>query len=184
MEEINLGLKIKQFRTEKKLKIKELSEMIGSTSALLGQIEKGVTNPSINTIKNIAAALEIPLYKFFLGDEKKKSVVVRAGERKIIKTPKEIGISYELLSPEPQENIEFMLLSLEENSKSSNKEIGHEGEEVAFILEGEVELNIEGDTITLFKGDSVKIDSLTKHSWQNMKPEIAKVIFAVTSPKF
>ncbi|MEG0069158.1 MAG: helix-turn-helix domain-containing protein [Cetobacterium sp.] len=184
MEEINLGLKIKKFRIEKNLNLKELSEMIGSTSALLGQIEKGITNPSINTLKNIALALEIPLYKFFLGEDSKKSSIVRANERKIIKTPKEIGISYELLSPEPQTNIEFMLLTLEQNSKSSDKEIGHEGEEVAFILEGEVNLNLEGEIVTLYKGDSIKIDRLTKHSWENIQSEVAKVIFAITPPKF
>ena len=65
MNEINLGLKIKKFRTDQKLSLKELAEMINSTSALLSQIEKGVTNPSINTLKGLSKALNIPLYKFF-----------------------------------------------------------------------------------------------------------------------
>ncbi|MGL5593145.1 MAG: helix-turn-helix domain-containing protein [Cetobacterium sp.] len=180
MNEINLGLKIKKFRTDQKLSLKELAEMINSTSALLSQIEKGVTNPSINTLKSLSKALNIPLYKFFLEETLKKVHIVRAQDRKVIKPSKSEGVSYEILSPEPQTQVEFMILNLEPYSSSKEKEIGHEGQEVAFVLEGEVKLNLDNESYVLFQGDSIKIEKFVKHSWENFTSKNTKVIFAVT----
>ncbi|MDX8335128.1 MULTISPECIES: helix-turn-helix domain-containing protein [Cetobacterium] len=180
MDEINLGLKIKKFRTDKNLSLKELAQKINSTSALLSQIEKGVTNPSINTLNSLSKALDIPLYRFFLKESLQKVHIVRAKDRKIIKPNKEEGISYEVLSPEPQTHMEFMILNLEAHSTSKENEIGHDGQEVAFILEGEVQLNTEEKSFTLFEGDSIKIEKFVKHNWSNITSKNAKVIFAVT----
>ncbi|MCQ8213134.1 helix-turn-helix domain-containing protein [Cetobacterium somerae] len=180
MNDINLGLKIKKFRTDQNLSLKELAEKIKSTSALLSQIEKGTTNPSINTLKNLSIALDIPLYKFFIEETLKKVHIVRAQDRKIITPSKGEGVSYEILSPEPQTDVEFMILNLDPYSSSKEKEIGHEGQEVAFILEGEVKLNLENESYVLFQGDSIKIEKFVKHSWENFTSTISKIIFAVT----
>ena len=180
MNDINLGLKIKKFRTDQNLSLKELAEKIKSTSALLSQIEKGTTNPSINTLKNLSIALDIPLYKFFIEETLKKVHIVRAQDRKIITPSKGEGVSYEILSPEPQTDVEFMILNLDPYSSSKEKEIGHEGQEVAFILEGEVKLNLENESYVLFQGDSIKIEKFVKHSWENFTSNISKIIFAVT----
>lgn len=180
MNNINLGLKIKKFRTDQNLSLKELAEKIKSTSALLSQIEKGTTNPSINTLKNLSIALDIPLYKFFIEETLKKVHIVRAQDRKIITPSKGEGISYEILSPEPQTDVEFMILNLSPYSSSKEKEIGHEGQEVAFILEGEVKLNLENESYVLFQGDSIKIEKFVKHSWENFTSNSSKIIFAVT----
>ncbi|MGL4977306.1 MAG: cupin domain-containing protein [Cetobacterium sp.] len=180
MNDINLGLKIKKFRTDQKLSLKELAEKIDSTSALLSQIEKGITNPSINTLKNLSIALNIPLYKFFLEESFKKVHIVKKNERKIIKPSKDSGVSYEVLSPEPQTHMEFMILNLEPNSSSKEIEIGHTGQEVAFILKGEVILNIDGESFSLSEGDSIKIEKFVKHNWENKSSEESKLIFAVT----
>lgn len=180
MNNINLGLKIKKFRTDQNLSLKELAEKIKSTSALLSQIEKGTTNPSINTLKNLSIALDIPLYKFFIEETLKKVHIVRAQDRKIITPSKGEGVSYEILSPEPQTDVEFMILNLSPYSSSKEKEIGHEGQEVAFILEGEVKLNLENESYVLFQGDSIKIEKFVKHSWENFTSNSSKIIFAVT----
>ncbi|MGL4999120.1 MAG: cupin domain-containing protein [Fusobacteriaceae bacterium] len=180
MTDINLGLKIKKFRTDQKLSLKDLALKINSTSALLSQVEKGVTNPSINTLKSLSKALSIPLYKFFLEDSFKKVHIVKSNKRKIIKPSKNSKISYEILSPEPQSDMEFMILNLEPNSSSKEKEIGHDGQEVAFILEGEVVLKIDDESFTLSTGDSVKIEKFVKHNWENISDKNSKIIFAVT----
>lgn len=179
MNDINLGLKIKKFRTDRNMSLKELAEKIKSTSALLSQIEKGITNPSINTLNNLSLALDIPLYKFFIKETLKKVHIIRAANRKIVTPSKSKGVSYEILSPEPQTNMEFMILTLDPYSASKENEIGHEGQEVAFILEGEVKLNLENESYVLFQGDSIKIEKFVKHNWENFTSNITKIIFTV-----
>nr|WP_307776228.1 helix-turn-helix domain-containing protein [uncultured Cetobacterium sp.] len=185
MEDIQLGIKIKKFRKEKNLTLKELASMVGTTSALLSQIEKGITNPSINTLKNISLSLEVPLYEFFLEDNNSISnCIVRKNERQTITSLTELGISYEILTPIKDSSMEFMILTLEKEATSGKKSLSHIREEVAYVLEGEVELTINENTVTLYQGDSVKINALTKHFWKNSKDKIAKIIFAIAPLSF
>ena len=65
-KEINVGAIIKRIRIEKGLLLKDVAEKCEISSSMLSQIEKGNANPSLNTIKSIAQALEIPLFKFFI----------------------------------------------------------------------------------------------------------------------
>jgi transcriptional regulator with XRE-family HTH domain len=49
---------------------------------MLSQIEKGITNPSLQTLKLISVALNIPLFNFFLEDTNTEELVVRANQKK------------------------------------------------------------------------------------------------------
>ncbi|EPZ54464.1 helix-turn-helix family protein [[Clostridium] sordellii ATCC 9714] len=44
--------------------IKEVANITGVTPSLLSQIERGLSNPSINTLKLISKALDVPLFYF------------------------------------------------------------------------------------------------------------------------
>lgn len=39
------------------------------TASMLSQIDRDLVNPSINTLKLISMALDVPMYKFFLSEE-------------------------------------------------------------------------------------------------------------------
>ena len=181
---INIGNKIKEFRKLKKMTMKALAEAIEVSSSLLSQIEKGSANPSINTIKNISEELDIPLFLFFKEELTKDDFIVRKNRRRKIIFSKEEGTSYELLTSNLLGNIEFMILTLTPGMESSEKKREHKGEEVAYILDGEVSLDLEGENFTLYSGDSAKIDSYMKHRWKNNRNINAKIIFAITPPCF
>ena len=118
-KEINVGAIIKRIRIEKGLLLKDVAEKCEISSSMLSQIEKGNANPSLNTIKSIAQALEIPLFKFFIEPEKEDISIniLKKEDRKIINTKK---IRYELLSPEGPTNIECMKMTFtEKNAETS-----------------------------------------------------------------
>jgi len=57
----NIGKKIKQERETLKLTQKELAQRAGIDFRFLGNIERGVSKPSLDTIVKIAQALDMPL---------------------------------------------------------------------------------------------------------------------------
>lgn len=57
------GLKLKQFRTAKKLSLSELAENAGLSVSYLNEIEKGKKYPKTEKIATLAAALDIPYDK-------------------------------------------------------------------------------------------------------------------------
>lgn len=181
--ELNIGLIIKNFRTEKEMTIKDLAENAQITSSMLSQIERGQANPSLNTIRLIAQALDIPLFKFFIENENNEmsGLIVTPEKRKHIISE---GIEYELLTPTLDSAIEFMQLTLIPGTSTVKKPLSHKGEEVAIVIEGSVVIHIEENDYIMNKGDSIRIPAQTRHAWSNENGRNAIIIFAVTPPEF
>ena len=64
----DLGLRIRQLRNEKHMSQEELAFKAGISPAHLGQIERAVKNPTIDTIGKIASALDVPVTELFSSD--------------------------------------------------------------------------------------------------------------------
>jgi transcriptional regulator with XRE-family HTH domain len=54
------GANVRNCRKNRKLKQRQLAEAIDATSGFVGQIERGESAPSFDTIEQIAAALDVP----------------------------------------------------------------------------------------------------------------------------
>jgi len=184
MQDINIGQKIMEFRKDKNLTIKDLAIQTGLTSSLLSQIERSLANPSINSLKIIAKNLEVPLFLFFMQEPDLSTLLVRKDERKKIEFPDSSNITYELLSPNFEGQIEFANMILSSGAYSSKNQMEHDGEEVALVTRGNVNLHIGKEILTLSNGDSIKIPPKMMHKWVNPFIENADVIFARTPPTF
>jgi len=184
MEELHLGQKIQQLRTERELSVRRLSVLAGITPSMLSQIENEQVNPSIQTLRSLAAALEVPLYEFFREDTP-KSPVVTPQTRMTIGRKTEPDVTYELLTPDTKGSIEFCMIVLPPHARSNTQAQGHSGEEVAFFHAGSVvELELEGVCHTLRVGDSIRIPAQARHTWYNPGEELAQVVFALSPPSF
>jgi uncharacterized cupin superfamily protein len=60
----------------------------------------------------------------------------------------------------------------------------HEGEEVGYVLEGELELKVEGVLYILKSGDSFVYRSELPHSYRNSGKTLTKVLWVSTPPTF
>ncbi len=184
MNDIDVGKKIAEFRKSKGLSMKQLSELTNVTPSMLSQIERGLANPSLNTLKSMAKALDIPLFTLFTIDANTDDLVVRSNMRKKITFAENNDFSYELLSPDLNGAIEFVLMKLSPGFQSSDELMSHNGEEVAYVVSGKVDIHIENKVITLENGDSIKLVPHIKHRWKNEYSEETQVVFAITPPSF
>ena len=60
-----LGKRIRKFRKEKKLSQEVLAERVGLHYTTISRIERGVSNPPVQTINKIAKALKVSLSELF-----------------------------------------------------------------------------------------------------------------------
>lgn len=179
MSDLNIGEKIAQYRKSKGLSIRELAKMAEVTPSLLSQIERGLANPSVNSLKSIANALNAPLFTFFTSEVIKEDLIVRGDNRKKVILPGDENVIYEVLTPGISESLEFAIMDLSSKSSSCTDYIHHNGCEIAYVLEGEVTLYLDGERFDLNKDDSVKIPIGVKHKWENNSEFKTRVIFAV-----
>ena len=62
---VEIGKRIRCYRTEKKMSQEELAEKCGLHPAYIGQVERGEKNASIESMQKISRGLEIPLSRLF-----------------------------------------------------------------------------------------------------------------------
>lgn len=180
MENIDIGKKIEKYRRAKDWSIRELAKLAEITPSMLSQIERGLANPSIQTLKVLAKELGVPTFSFFLEETQTADLVVRSNERKKMVVD---NLSYELLSPDFSGTLATAVMKVPPNTSSSEKLLEHKGEEVAFVLEGKITLYLNEEEYILEKGDSVKIPAYMKHKWENSYDQDAAILFSVT-PSF
>lgn len=181
MENIDIGKKVEKFRKAKGWSSRELAKIAEITPSMLSQIERGLANPSIQTLKVLAKALDVPTFSFLLEESNTEDLVVRSNERKKMVVE---NLTYELLSPDFTGTLATAIMNVPPNTTSSEKLLEHKGEEVAFILEGKIKLFLDDEEYILESGDSVKIPAHMKHKWENNFNENAAILFSVTPPSF
>ena len=64
------------------------------------------------------------------------------------------------------------------------KDPSHEGEELGFLLQGKIKLNLDDKIFTMHKGDCFYFSANKKHSIINIGKEQAKILWVVTPPIF
>ena len=67
---MTLGAQLKTAREKKGYTLKQLSEISGLSIGFISQVERGQTDPSLSSLKNLATALDLKLRKDMQGELK------------------------------------------------------------------------------------------------------------------
>ncbi len=176
----DLGIKIREVRTRKGLKLSEVAERAGVTSSYLSQVEHGTVTPSIPALQALSAALDTPAFYFFM-DEDPGEPVVRAGERRVLMLPSSPA-SYELCSPTLKRNLEILVCKLSSGAATHGEPFTHRGEEAAFVLCGRVEVTVGDRCFILGPGDCLQFESSVPHRYTNVGDHAAEILITMSPP--
>lgn len=91
-----LGSTVRAQRERRQMTIASLARKVGVSAAAISQIESGAVQPSLATLRKLAASLEIPVFRLFLPVEEEAVNVVRLADRVTIGRPSS-GARYQLL---------------------------------------------------------------------------------------
>lgn len=183
----DLGDRIRKIRKEKNLTINELSKKCSLSHSYISQVERNGANPSVGSLKEIANGLGVTLVDFFENDKDKikgnSAEVIRENRHKKLFQP-DTEIQYKLLSPDLQGDIEFLLIIGPARSNSGEEQFNHIGEEYGYIIEGVMDVYVDGKKYILEEGDSIKFNSSKPHRWENSTDEKFVAVWAVHPPSF
>lgn len=165
-----IGRRVRTLREGASLTVEQLAQQAGVEPAAIEAIERGDQTPSVAMLLGLARAMSVaPGRLFGQGSLRRRIEVVRAGERwRVERSSSEAGtslsysyeaLSYRLTEKTMQPFFVEVRLGLEEKVPPSQ----HEGEEFMYVLDGELELEIEGEKLRLEPGDSVYFDSRLPH---------------------
>jgi len=177
-----LGKRIRLRRKEINLSLQELAEKTELTPGFLSQIERGLAEPSISSLRRIAKVLDTAMF-YFLIDEEDVSPVVRKHERRTISFP-EIPMVYELLCPNINHQMEMFLSRMAPGAKSCETPMPHPGEEIAYVLQGTMKIRLDQTEHILNEGDTIYYLGSTPHQIINIGDNELVVISTITPPMF
>lgn len=177
-----IGEKIRHRRKDINMSMKVLAEKTGLTSGFISQVERELAEPSITSLRKIAEALGVAVFYFFT-EEKSPGIVVRKNTRQSRNFAKS-HITYELLSPDLNRQMEMFLASLDPGAATCDEPLSHNGEEVTHVLEGNMWIKIGDDEYSLEAGDTIYYISSVPHRIVNTGKGILRFISTITPPAF
>jgi transcriptional regulator with XRE-family HTH domain len=177
-----MGQKIREVRRGQNLTLSDVARMTGLTESLLSQIENSKANPSITTLLAISKALNTPAGSFFDTAEAKDSPVIRKNDRRLSRTSN--LINYYLLTPSLEDSPIEVLYNEFQPGADTGDTIRHEGVECGIVLEGKLEVTIDGTVYILNAGDSITINSDQPHKIRNISDKTSTAIWIDSPPTF
>ena len=168
-QNFNIGEKIKQLRQKKKMSIAEVARQSGIAEATLAGIEDQSISPPLGHIISLADVFRVTVGEFFEDSADSPFCIVRSDDRKTVprfssKGGKSAGYSYESLGYQKQDrHMEPFLVTLTPAESSKVEPNQHVGEEIIFVLTGQVEVQLADHRDILNPGDSIYYDSTLPH---------------------
>ncbi len=178
MPEVNVGQRLRELRLERELSIRALAERSGLNVNTFSLIENGRTSPSVSTLQQIAAALEVPITAFFETSAPKNSVAHIVAQRRP-RLAFAHGMLEDLGAGLTNRAVEPFVVTLEPHASSGDNPIVHTGFEFVFCLQGRMTYHVEDQSYLLEPGDSLLFESYLPHRWQNDDDQPAQAILVL-----
>ena len=186
----SLGSEVRQLRKAQELTLNALSQVSGISLSHLSAIERGTSKPSMEILETLSAALRVTPDWFFArrsgAGPMERAFVVRSQNRRNLNTlygqdAAELGYSDALISSSIGGQFYMGIAVYAPQSERPEHHLQkHEGEEHGLVIEGQLEMQIGDELITLREGDSYSFDARIPHHARNRTDRVCKLIWAVS----
>ena len=179
-----LGADLRALRKARGLTLADLADRLGRSVGWLSQVERDLSDPSINDLRDLAAVLDVPVSLLFgqpAAPAQEAGHVVRHGARRRIGSG-EAGLVEELLSPDLTDDFEMVYCTFEPQSRIGTA-VSRPTQEVGYLLSGKLDLVISGTRFTIHPGDSFRIRD-EPFEWINPYDEPAVAIWVIAPPVY
>lgn len=158
---MTLGERIKDQRKAKGYSLRTLAEMVGVSASFISLVESNKSMPSIETLRNIAEKINIPVGEL-INLTSAPDPIVRKGSRMKLQLPHN-EIPREILTPGFNHRFQVFEVKMNPGEYSSKELYSHSSEEFSYILEGRIEIEIGDKKYQLEANDSITFDATVPH---------------------
>jgi transcriptional regulator with XRE-family HTH domain len=176
-----VGARIKSFRTARRVSLRQLADMIGTTASFISQLERNLCGANTGTLMKIAAALDLGINDLFEDGDRPLHKVLSKDDRPVV--PVGTGGRKMLLSRRPIHEFEVYAGHFEVGGSTGAEGYTHGGKhEMFLVLKGTVELTLADQRYIMREGDSVEYATSTPHRTVNVGDTPAEVLWIIAPP--
>ncbi|MCA0417541.1 MAG: XRE family transcriptional regulator [Proteobacteria bacterium] len=173
-----MSLSFKLLRLRGNLTLEEVAQAAGVTRGYLSKVERGLVKPSVGSALKLAKILNVPVEDLF-GDAQTSDSIAITRAHAANPPPDMMGAPRLVASTRSgQRMIAFVVrpgLSDEPNHPMSH----HEGDELLYVLNGRVSLQLPSCTEELAKGDCAQFNGAVPHKLTSLTGEDAEVLIVI-----
>lgn len=174
------------------MSLAQVAERAGVSTSFVSQVERGVANPTLSSLKSLVEAVGSSVGKLLEGGDWANEnggvsdqgvAILRAGQRRRVVYPGST-IANELLSPDLQRKMEIIWVEAAPGASSGGHPHKHEGEECGIVIAGEMKFVVGDQECVLSARDSIYFPSHLPHKWESVGTEDLVAIWIITPPTF
>jgi transcriptional regulator with XRE-family HTH domain len=177
--ESHVGERLRALRQERSLSLAEVAEKTGISTSFLSLVETGRSDITFGRLMTLVKFYDTSVDELLPESAPLNTSLVRAGDRLHVASPAE-GMDVYLLSPDTERTMMPIICRFAPDAGLAEF-ASHEGEEFLHVIDGALEVTVDGEATRLERGDSFYFAAESPHKLLNVFDGTTE-IFAVVSP--
>lgn len=182
------GVFLRNLRQNRKYTLAQLSQETGYTASFLSQIERGLKEPSLTTLRKLSECLGVPIFSFFWdGTEEEQTAgedvgysIVRQNSRMELNLPG-LAVRGEALTRfsgigGAKPALRGILYTISAGQWSSEGIVSHTYDECTYVLQGSILAAFADSTAELSVGDCIYICAGVKHNFYSNEAQDSVIL--------
>lgn len=163
----NIAVNLRRIRKSKNMSLDMLAEQTGVSKSMLGQIERGESNPTVTTIGKIVEGLKVPFEELIYAEE----ATVLAKDWNLLPTHREKAGEYSsrlLLPYDSRRSFEVYMLEIQPGKCATDPSHGEKTWEYASVIQGKMQLEIGKEKYGIGQQGMIRFAGDQEHSYRNV----------------
>jgi len=180
-----IGSKVRSLRKQAGLSLQQLAAQSNVSAAAIHKIEQNGMVPTITTLLKVAGALGRPVSYFVDEDEasSEPTVYTVPEQRRPIFTS-HLGIELAgITGPYGRFLLAGAFATVKAGANSGETPLEHPGEELIYVLTGQLEFVVNAATYALGPGDALHLRTVQQHAWRNPGKVEATALWMALRPQ-
>ncbi|MEM6488041.1 MAG: helix-turn-helix domain-containing protein [Pseudomonadota bacterium] len=180
----SLGGDLRALRAARGLTLGDMAKALGRSVGWVSQVERDISTPRMSDIEAMARVLGVSRSILFGAAAPRPGEagrIVRADARRVV-GERARGLVESLLSPDLTDDFEVIHSTFQPGARRSGP-IERPTQEVAYIVEGKLDIWLGEDRFTVARGDSFRVRG-EQLAWANPYDEPAVAIWVIAPPVY
>lgn len=171
---------LRRVRAERGLSLSQLSKASGVSRAMLNQIERNQSAPTISVLWKITTALELPFSALLGQADSARTLVMRAAKSWSLASRDGSFTSRALFPLEGPRQTEFYELRIQAGAEEASEPHPPGSKENLVVSQGALQVEVDGELHELTAGDAILFQADVPHRYVNPGPQAALAYLVIT----
>ncbi|WP_371373148.1 helix-turn-helix domain-containing protein [Sporomusa aerivorans] len=180
MQDLNriIASNLRRIREEKKLSLEKVADITGVSKSMLGQIERGESNPTINTIWRIATGLKVSFTGLINSPQADTIIVRKTDVEPLIEDNGKYRV-YPVFPYEDGRRFEMYIVEIEPDGYYNTDTHGDKTQEFITVVDGQLIIRTDNQEYIVHKDESITFRADRSHIYYNAGKSLTRLSMVI-----